>query len=570
MSVSTTRPQPAFRIDMLWNDSRYRSAFVQVIALMVTMLAVGWLVSNVIENLARLGKEFSFDFMTMPASYDINQRLIEYTSRSTHSTAAVVGILNTLLVAVLGCTLATVLGIIAGVLRLSKNWLVGRLMTVYVEGVRNIPVLIQILLFSAILDEILPHPKKAEPILGGLAVPTNRGVYFPKPVFEEGSSWVVIAAAVAVIACVWVARYAKKRQEETGQYLPVFWMQVGLLVGLIGGAFLVAGMPITLEFPELKGFNYRGGLHARNSLMALWLALSIYTGAFIAEIVRAGILAVPHGQTEAAFALGLRPNWTTRLIILPQALRVIIPPLISQYLNLTKNSSLAIAVGYMDVTGTLGGITLNQTGKEMESILLLMAFYLTISLSISFVMNLYNEQVKLIERTSATGTGLSLMTFLGGLGGRWELLKKGDARMQPLYGVRGWLNLVVLLYAATFIAFLYYVFIDPNRESYWLWDTATQLVVLGITALSGAAMVTCLFKNYRFIDLAAAELVLFVIAVLIGVPLGEVFSWMLPGVDGTLIAIGGIVARIAVLAYTVLGQRPNVTFFHRVREGTAS
>ena len=207
-----------------------------------------------------------------------------------------------------------------------------------------------------------------------------------------------IVFVLSLIAIYVFRRWAHKRQDATGEQLPTFWISLGLLFIPTILFYFIMGSPISLQYPELKGFNYRGGLHMRNSLVALWLALSVYTGAFIAEIVRSGIMAISHGQTEASYALGLRPNRTMNLIILPQALRVIIPPLISQYLNLTKNSSLAIAVGYMDATGTLGGITLNQTGREMECIMLLMLFYLTVSLVISFLMNLYNERVKLVER----------------------------------------------------------------------------------------------------------------------------------------------------------------------------
>ena len=569
MSVTTEPRQASFRIDMLWTDSRYRSTFLQIIALIAVMLAAFWLVNNVAQNLANLGKDFGFGFMTTPSSYDINQRLIDYTSRSSHSTAAVVGLLNTLLVAVLGCILATFLGVTAGVLRLSKNWIVSRLMTVYIEGVRNVPVLIQILLLSAILDEVLPHPKTAEALLGGFVVPTNRGFYFPIPTFQDGSLYVVLAFIASVIGAIWFGRWATRRQQQTGEHLPVAWIKLGLVAGVTLLTYLVMGLPIGLEYPELKGFNFKGGIYARTSLVALTLALSIYTGAFIAENVRAGIQAVSKGQTEAAFALGLRPSWTMNLIILPQALRVIIPPLISQYLNLTKNSSLALAIGYMDATGTLGGITLNQTGHAFETLMLLMAFYLSISLSISFVMNLYNEQVKLVERTSVAGGGFSVLALFAGVNGKWETLKKGDATMQPNYGVAGWLNLVVLLYGATLVMMLYYLFLDQSegRDSYYLWGTGKQAITLFLTVFSATAFVTAIFKHYRFIDMAAAELVVFILAVLIGLPFGEMTLGLL---DTSVVVFGGLAARLATIGYTVFGARPNVTYFYRVREGSGS
>jgi general L-amino acid transport system permease protein len=562
-------PQASFRIDMLWNDSRYRSTFLQIIALIGVLVGLYWLVDNVAENLAALGKEFGFGFMSSPSSYDINQRLIDYTSRSSHSTAAVVGLLNTLLVAVMGCILATIIGVTAGVLRLSNNWIVSRLMAVYIEVVRNIPVLIQILLLSAILDETLPHPKKAEALLGGLVVPTNRGFYFPIPTFEDGSLYVVLAFIVAVIGAIWFGRWATKRQQETGEHLPETWIKLGIVGGVTLLVYLVMGLPIGLEYPELKGFNFKGGIYARTSLVALCLALSFYQGTFIAENVRAGIQAVSKGQTEAAFALGLKPGRTMNLIILPQALRVIIPPLISQYLNVTKNSSLALAIGYMDATGTLGGITLNQTGKEFETLMLLMAFYLSISLSISFVMNLYNEQVKLVERTSVAGGGFSVLALFAGVSGKWEVLKKGDAKMQPNYGVAGWLNLVVVLYGATLAMMLYYVFLDQSegRDSYYLWGTGKQVISLLLLIFSATAFVTAIFKHYRFIDMAAVELVIFILAVLIGLPFGEM---TLGTLDTSVVVFGGLAARLATIGYTVFGARPNVTFFYRVREGSES
>ncbi|MEZ5935239.1 MAG: ABC transporter permease subunit [Alphaproteobacteria bacterium] len=411
MTVATAAASDSFRIGMLLSDTRYRGYTIQVIAFVLLMLFFGWLVSNTIHNLEALGKSFGFGFLGEAARYDINQRLIDYTSRSSHARAAVVGILNTLLVAVLGCALATVIGVVAGVLRLSKNWLVARLMSVYIETVRNIPVLLQIILFSAVINETFPSPRQAEPLLGGGLVMTNRGFYFPMPLFSNSLGHVdvgglfalsldfvavVIVLAIGIIAGRIYAGWAHARQDATGEAQPVFWVRAALIVVPLAALFLILGLHF--GFPELKGFNYQGGIFARESLIALWLALSVYTGAFIAETVRAGIQSVSHGQTEAAFALGLRPNRTMNLIILPQALRVIIPPLISQYLNLTKNSSLAIAVGYMDATGTLGGITLNQTGREMECLMLLMAFYLIVSLSISAIMNLYNERVKLVER----------------------------------------------------------------------------------------------------------------------------------------------------------------------------
>ena len=398
MSAIADPPRETFRIDMLWTDSRYRSSFIQAIALILVMLLFAWLVDNTITNLSALGKDFNFSFLFQPASYDINQRLIEYDSRDTNARAAFVGILNTLLVAFLGCLTATLLGVVAGVLRLSKNWLVGRLMSVYVEGFRNVPLLVWILMINAAVTETLPAPSFYRGAETGAFIATNRGFYLPAPIWGGGSWFVVLVFLASLVGIWWWRRHAHRKQEATGEQSPVLAVSLAILFVPALLAYLVTGMPITLEYATIQRFNFEGGIFIQRPLVSMWLALSLYTGAFVAEIVRSGILSVSHGQTEAAYALGLRPNRTMNLIILPQALRVIVPPLISQYLNLTKNSSLAIAVGYMDATGTLGGITLNQTGREMECILLLMAFYLTVSLTISSVMNWYNNRVKLVER----------------------------------------------------------------------------------------------------------------------------------------------------------------------------
>ena len=404
MADVTSQPQDGFRLSQLIYDSRYRSLTIQAVAMILLLSAIYWLVSNTVENLRVLGKDFNFGFLWTTAGYDINQQLIPYDSTRTHGRAALVGILNTLLVAFLGCITATVVGVLAGVLRLSKNWIVARLMGVYVEGFRNVPLLLWILLIFAVMTEGTPQPRdfreggSASMILWDSVAISNRGVFIPKPLWGEGSG-ILVAVFLASLAAIWAfRRYARKRQEATGQQLPVGWVTLGLLVLPTFLFFFLLGRPVSLEYPELGGFNFVGGTQVRNSLIALWLALSLYTGAFIAEIVRGGILAISKGQTEAAYALGLRPGRTMKLVILPQALRVIIPPLISQYLNLTKNSSLAIAVGYMDVRSTLGGITINQTGRELEGMLLLGLFYLIVSLLISGAMNIYNSRVKLKER----------------------------------------------------------------------------------------------------------------------------------------------------------------------------
>ncbi|TKZ20999.1 ABC transporter permease subunit [Shimia litoralis] len=422
MTTLTDPPKASFRLSMLIYDTRYRSMTIQIVALIGFLILIGWLISNTAQNLADLGKQPSFGFLFEPAGYDINQRLLDYNSQHTHLRAAFIGLLNTLLVAVLGCITATILGVIIGVLRLSKNWLISKLMTVYVETFRNVPVLLWIVFIMAIMIETMPAPRAfrgEDPaatmkVFDSVAL-TNRGVYIPEPLFSNSLGNVHLFGAssfrfdvsldlVAFLVVLFAGLYASfkikqradRMQESTGVRPTTWYLRLGVV--LIPVAILFAVLGFHLGYPALKGFNFKGGIYMRNSLIALWLALSLYTAAFIAEIVRAGILAISHGQTEAASALGLRPNRTMNLVVLPQALRVIIPPLISNYLNLTKNSSLAIAVGYMDLTGTLMGITLNQTGRELETVLLGMGIYLAISLTISFVMNWYNKRVKLVER----------------------------------------------------------------------------------------------------------------------------------------------------------------------------
>lgn len=419
MAVSSEAPPPkrSFHPGMLLYDKRYRSATIQVFFLMLLMLGFAFLVDNTINNLRVLGKDFSFRFLSSSAGYDINQRLIDYNSQMSHGRAAVVGLLNTILVAVLACVLATIIGVIAGVLRLSKNWIVARLMTVYVEIFRNIPTLLWILIIFAIMTEAMPPPNAfrgddatTSMILFDSVAITNRGVYVPEPLFSRSlgnidlSYFKVSIDLLAIVAVIVASVYANIRllahatavQNATGLRPKTWWKSLLILFGPLIVLLLLLGFH--LAYPELRGFNFVGGTHLRNSLIALWLALAIYTGAFIAENVRAGILAIARGQTEAASALGLRPGLTMRLVVLPQAMRVIIPPLISQYLNITKNTSLALAVGYMDLRSTLGGITINQTGRELEGMLLMMLVYLVLSLTISGAMNVYNSRVKLKER----------------------------------------------------------------------------------------------------------------------------------------------------------------------------
>lgn len=404
MTTMSDPQQGSFRLSMLLNDTRYRSYTFQFIALILLIALMSFLGINLVRNLAEAGLNISYGFLNVPAGYDINQSLIDYNSQSSNLRAAMVGIINTLLVAFQACVTATILGVIAGVARLSKNWLVSKLMSVYVEIFRNIPVLIWILMIYTLMTAVLPAPNKfrgdnaTSSMLFDAFAFTNRGIYIPAPVWGPGSMIVVATFVLSIIAAIIYRRYAVSLLFRTGKLLPMGWPTVAILLVPTIVMFFIMGSPIALDYPELKGFNFRGGLQIGAPLIALWLALSVYTGAFIAENVRAGIQAISKGQTEAASSLGLRPKRVMNLVVLPQALRVIIPPLISQYLNITKNSSLAIAVGYADITATLGGITLNQTGRAIECVLLLMLFYLTISLSISAIMNVYNNSVSLKER----------------------------------------------------------------------------------------------------------------------------------------------------------------------------
>ncbi|MCB6180033.1 ABC transporter permease subunit [Rhodobacter sp. Har01] len=528
MALATDVPKESFRLSMLIYDTRFRSITIQVVVLLLFLLLVGWLVDNTVQNLAAKDKDISFGFLWQRAGYDIEQQLIPYTNDSTHGRATIIGLLNTLAVAALGCVFATVIGVFAGVLRLSNNWIVGRLMTVYVEIFRNVPLLLWIILIFVVTSETQPAPSDfkvtaamiearaalagagtvaesaglldritgiyvfsmpfflwlvigiglvvaswqfaatrlaasgttralipaaAAVVWIGLALTlfndgltratetlaaqgtvqtepanqkmlfdstalTNRGAYVPAPILDRPLGGTEIATipvnysvlatlaviALSVFANLALLRRARAIQEETGNRPTTWWQSLAIL--FLPTIALLWAMGFHLDIPAFatdeagvsKGFNFQGGILVQHSFTALVVALSLYTGAFIAEIVRSGIMAISRGQSEAAFALGLRPGRTMNLIILPQALRVIIPPLISQYLNLTKNTSLGIAVSYLDLKGTLGGISLNQTGRELECMLLMMLIYLIISLLISSVMNVFNAAVKLKER----------------------------------------------------------------------------------------------------------------------------------------------------------------------------
>ncbi|MES9857714.1 MAG: amino acid ABC transporter permease [Sedimenticola sp.] len=381
----------------LWRRPVFRSVLFQVLLTLALCLVGYTLFTNTLHNLEQRGISTGFDFLSQEAGFGILQSLIPFDETYTYGRTFFVGLINTLLVSGLGIILATIIGFFMGVARLSNNWLIARIATVYVEIFRNIPLLLQIMFWYFAVLQPLPRPRQSLGI-GESFFLNNRGFYLPAPVFEQGFWLVSVALAVAVVAIVFMVRWARRRQEASGQQFHTVYASLGLLIGLPLLAYFVMGMPLSWELPALKGFNFKGGMVIIPELAALLIALSIYTGAFIAEAVRCGILAVSHGQTEAAYALGLRPSVTLRMVIIPQALRVIIPQLTSQYLNLTKNSSLATAIGYPDLVAVFAGTTLNQTGQAVEVIAMTMGVYLTISLSISTFMNWYNKRKQLVER----------------------------------------------------------------------------------------------------------------------------------------------------------------------------
>ena len=375
-----------------------RSVITQIAVILLVFVLIFEIGTNLLANLAAIGKEISFDFISLPASYDITfQPFVDYDPSKSHFWAAMVGLSNTLLVAVSGIILATILGFTLGVMRLSNNFLISRISQVFIEFNRNVPVLLHILFLYGVIIHILPKPKKSISILDTAFI-SNRGMYVPKPLLSDGAGIVFLSVFVAIGAIFALSRWARIRQRETGQIFPVFWSSVVLFFIIPTLTFFAMGSPISLEFPVLKGFNFKGGVSLKPEYLALWLALSYYTACFIAEIVRGGILAIHKGQREAAYALGLTPNRTLQLAIIPQALPLIIPPLTSNYLNLTKNSSLAVAIGYFDIVATIGTISLMQTGKEVETMVIVLSIYLCLSLIISGAMNLLNYRLKIKVR----------------------------------------------------------------------------------------------------------------------------------------------------------------------------
>lgn len=378
-------------------NPRVRSIAVQVLLLLGLIWLGWWLVANARANLAAQGTATGFGFLNTTAGFGITQTLIDYSEASSYGRAFLVGLTNTLLISGIGIVLATILGFFVGIARLSSNWLLARVAGAYVEVVRNLPLLFQIIFWYALVVNVLPSPRQSYTLFD-LTFLNARGLFVPRPLFETGSAIVGYALIAGIVLSLVLRYYARAKKARTGVSFPAGIVSLLLIIGLPLAVFVLNGAPIGFELPELKGFNFIGGVRVNPEFVALLIALVTYTSAFIGENVRAGILAIHKGQTEAAHSLGLRGGQTLRLVIIPQALRVITPPLTNQYLNLTKNSSLAVAIGYPDLFAVFAGTTLNQTGQAIEIIAMTMAVYLVISLFTSFAMNIYNRRMALVER----------------------------------------------------------------------------------------------------------------------------------------------------------------------------
>lgn len=379
-----------------WNDPDKRSIIYQIaIAFLVALLGY-YLISNTLANLERQSIATGFGFLEKQSSFEIGETLISYSAADTYGKALLVGTLNTLIVAFIGIVLTVILGTIVGVARLSTNWLISKLAAVYIEVFQDIPILLQLFFWYAFFYEILPSPRQAFNPFAGVFL-CNRGLIFAVPQYHPAFLYMGISLIVGSILIVFIRRWAKRRQDATGRAFPIFKAALGILFGFPVVIWLVSGAPLQMSIPVLKGFNFKGGVCVTPEFSALLLGLVLYTAAFVAEVVRAGIQSVNKGQTEAALSIGLKSGQVLNLVILPQALRVIIPPLTSQMLNLTKNSSLAVAIGYPDFV-SVAGTTINQTGQAIEGVLLIMAVYLCFSLATSAFMNWYNKKMKLVER----------------------------------------------------------------------------------------------------------------------------------------------------------------------------
>lgn len=383
-------------------DPKVRATFYQAALVAIVTFLVYEAATNAIENLRRARIASGFGFWNVASGFDISQTLIRYSaSGSTYGEAFYVGLLNTIIVAAIGIVFATIVGFVMGVARLSKNWMVSSLATAYVELIRNIPLLLQLFFWYYAVLGSLPQPRESVNV-GGLFFVNTRGLAMPRPILAPDASLLPIVLGLGIVGSIAFRVWAKRQQQVTGRQYPVIWTALGLVLALPALVWIVLALiganPISFEVPEQSRFNLRGGMQLLPEFVALLVGLTIYTGAFIAEVVRAGILAVSKGQTEAASSLGLRPGLTLRLVVVPQAMRVIVPPLTSQYLNLTKNSSLAVAIGYPDLAQVFMGTVLNQTGQALEVIAITMAVYLAISLVTSSLMNIYNRRVAIVER----------------------------------------------------------------------------------------------------------------------------------------------------------------------------
>ncbi len=384
-------------LGQLFYDPKVRAFFIQLLVFGILVLILYMAIANTAANLKKAGIASGFGFLGRTAGFEVGQSLIEYSRSSTYGRVFLVGLLNTLLVSVISIVLSTVIGFFTGILRLSGNWLLNRMAFVYVEVVRNVPLLLQLLFWYIAILNPLPGPREAMSFMETVFL-CNRGLILPMPVPQPGFGMVLLALAAALAAVTALKIWANRRQRLTGQRFPTFYASVALLLGLPGAAMVLTGTPVHWDIPSLQGFNFSGGITLQPEFTALVLALTLYTAGFIAENVRAGIQAVPKGQIEAARALGLRQGMILKLVVIPQALRVIIPPLTSQHLTLVKNSSLAVVIGYPDLMAVFAGTALNQTGQAVEIIAITMVVYLTISLTISAVMNWYNRKIAIRER----------------------------------------------------------------------------------------------------------------------------------------------------------------------------
>jgi general L-amino acid transport system permease protein len=396
MTPASKAPPPKVPVRKLsWNDPGVRAIVYQVLALAAVGWAAWFLVSNTLHNLSARHISTGFGFLDREAGFAIGETPIAYTPADTYGRAIVVGLVNTLRVAVIGIVLATLLGTLIGIARLSRNWLVAKLASIYVEVMRNVPLLLQLFFWYAVITENMPGPRQAHQPLPGVFI-SNRGLKLPS-LQGDALDWMLGGLGLAIVIILALAHWGNKRREATGRIFPLTRWAIGLIVVLPLLGWLVSGGALTVDVPVLRGFNFSGGMTLSPELAALLAGLVTYTAAFVAEVVRSGIQAVDHGQWEAAGSLGLKRTLVLRLVVLPQALRVIIPPMTSQYLNLTKNSSLAVAIGYPDIVSVVN-TTLNQTGQAIEGILIIMGAYLTVSLTISILMNWYNKRIALVER----------------------------------------------------------------------------------------------------------------------------------------------------------------------------